>query len=259
MSEAHVHNFNPKYLGPGVWWVIHMTAANANTYSEKIEAKNMIENICRNFFCETCKTHFIAYLKKHPIEDVMNLNLGLFKWTVDFHNAGNLALKKSTVSLDEAKQLYIGSGSTCKTRCGEDTAYSTDEAQHRTPKIIEIANEIRHKNTTSLDREFSTVSAANPVSKVSAANPEVEKRKEKKDPDTFKVVNRRITYTADLFGIPKTEGVKIHKLPHVSTDVDSEITFVRSKKPSHRRSLPGKHDGLKNSKGHGRKITYAKF
>lgn len=247
MSEAHVHNFNPKYLGPGVWWVIHMTAANANTYSEKIEAKNMIENICRNFFCETCKTHFIAYLKKHPIEDVMNLNLGLFKWTVDFHNAGNLALKKSTVSLDEAKQLYIGSGSTCKTRCGEDTTYSPESQR------IDIANEDVDKNTTSLDRKFPTIAIA------STESTGAEKRKTKKEPDTFKVVNRRITYTADLFGIPKTEGVKIHKLPHVSSDVDSEITFVRSKKPSHRHSLQGKRDGLKNSKGHGRKITYAKF
>ena len=230
MTEAHVHNFNPKYLGPGVWWVIHMTAAKANTYSEKIEAKNMIENICRNFFCETCKTHFVAYLKKHPLEDVMNVNLGLFKWTVDFHNAGNLALKKSTLSLDEAKQLYLGSESTCKAHCGGDTT------------------ELGYENVTVSDQSIPTI----------VTNSEVEERKSKKNADTFKTVSRRITYTTDLFDVPKAESTKVGKIPRINPDLNNEITFVRSRKPSHH-SHQGKHDDPRNSRGHSRKITYIKY
>jgi hypothetical protein len=227
MTEVHTHNLSPEYLGPGTWWVWHTQAVYAKTYEERIEVVHLIENTLNHFFCENCKKHGLKYLKEHPLEDVLNLDLGLFKWTVDFHNSGNKFLGKPILSFDEAKQLYLGEEKTCK-RCGGDTTYSS---------------------TTQHELDSGTTLVANEQKPVS-------------EDESFKTVNRRITYVDNVFGTPKLGNIK---LPHVSTNVDSGITFVRSKKTSHYHSHAHlrKH-GENTRSGHSKqnlgnvKITYIK-
>lgn len=101
---------NPKYVGPGVWNVIHTVAIHANTAALQKNAIITITFICDNFPCETCRGHAQEYIKKNPLENSLMKNqkeeLSLFLWTWTFHNAVNYRIGKHIMSKDVALQLY---------------------------------------------------------------------------------------------------------------------------------------------------------
>lgn len=120
MGHSKLHN--PVYVGPGIWYSIHVLAANAKTQKEKEFTVKQIRIIQDNFPCQECKIHFGKYLENHPPEDsIKGSPESLFLWTVNFHNAVNFRLGKPQISYEEAKSIYIEKSVFCvKSSCTED-------------------------------------------------------------------------------------------------------------------------------------------
>lgn len=98
---------DPKYSGPGVWFVIHKQSYLHNGK----ETAKLIRNIIEEFPCIKCRKHGMEYLKANPIEKSINREithngetrkLGLFLWTVLFHNSVNQRLNKPQMSFSAA-------------------------------------------------------------------------------------------------------------------------------------------------------------
>ena len=112
MNHTRLHN--PKYVGPGIWFSIHIMAYNAKTQKEKEFVIKQIRIIQENFPCQECKSHFWDYLNNHPPEDTIKKDSeALFLWTVNFHNAVNFRVGYKQLSFEEAKSLYSGDSLFC--------------------------------------------------------------------------------------------------------------------------------------------------
>lgn len=90
------------------WTCMHVTALNA---TDSYRQKNFIRLMhlwANNFPCENpCRVHFKKYLADHPMSfEKMISYWDYFYYTVDFHNAVNLRLGKSTLSRAQAFQMY---------------------------------------------------------------------------------------------------------------------------------------------------------
>ncbi len=117
MNHSRLHN--PKYVGPGIWFSIHIMAYNAKTQKEKEFVIKQIRIIQQNFPCQECKSHFWDYLNNHPPEvTIKGDSEALFLWTVNFHNSVNFRKGYEQLSFEEAKTLYSGDGLFCmKSNC----------------------------------------------------------------------------------------------------------------------------------------------
>ena len=109
-----------------MWVSIHLMARNATNYEKK---KAFVEymNILRSSFpCPTCRTHLNAYMDSHPIDDYWTKvdpatgeDLGLFEYSVLFHNAVNVRLGKAVIDWETAKALYDPVSGVCSLECQE--------------------------------------------------------------------------------------------------------------------------------------------
>ena len=116
--EKFKDHTDPKYIGPGTWIVLHKRSFDAVTEKEQKAYIELVESICYNFGCSVCRGHCTEYIKNHPLEDYLNVEiilsdgskkvLGMFLWTWKFHNAVNARLKKPIMSWDTAYNLYSG-------------------------------------------------------------------------------------------------------------------------------------------------------
>jgi len=127
---------DPKSFGPGAWLVIHILAYHAKTNESKRDFEAAMHNICSGLKCNNCKVHCGDYLKNHPIKnywDVKNKNgvdIGMFKWSWNFHNAVNQRLGKETMDFDTAYHLYSeDSDMVCTKDCG-DSSHSPRLPRH---------------------------------------------------------------------------------------------------------------------------------
>jgi len=121
MNHSRLHN--PKYVGPGIWFSIHIMAYNAKTQKEKEFVIKQIRIIQQNFPCQECKIHFGNYLENHPPEATASPKSdseSLFLWTVNFHNAVNFRKGYPQLSFEEAKSIYSGEGIYCMKSSCED-------------------------------------------------------------------------------------------------------------------------------------------
>jgi hypothetical protein len=120
MGHSKLHN--PVYIGPGIWYSIHILCANAKTQKEKEAVIKQIRIIQDNFPCQECKIHFETYLKNHPPEDsIKGGPESLFLWSVNFHNSVNFRLGKPQLSYEEAKSIFIEQSIFCsKSSCEEE-------------------------------------------------------------------------------------------------------------------------------------------
>ena len=121
MNHSRLHD--PKYVGPGIWFSIHMLAANASIPKEKEAVVKQIRIIQANFPCQECKGHFGKYLISHPPEETINDSNpdSLFLWTVNFHNSVNYRLGKPQITYEEAKSIYMEGSVFCmKQSCEEE-------------------------------------------------------------------------------------------------------------------------------------------
>jgi len=118
-NHSKLHNQN--YIGPGLWYSMHINAAWADTEEKKRCVIQQIKNLQEKFPCNECKEHFENYIRMHPLE--ITLNGGpesLFLWTFNFHNAVNHRLKKPQVSYDDAKKIFYEDSIFCMKDCDEE-------------------------------------------------------------------------------------------------------------------------------------------
>ncbi len=112
---------NMAVVGPGIWFTLHTQALAATTDELKRAFVIFVNNLCDNFRCANCKTHFRHFINTHPFQLYWTLmykgrDIGLFKWTWELHNKVNAFLHKYQPSFDEALEFFSGS-SVC-TDCG---------------------------------------------------------------------------------------------------------------------------------------------
>jgi hypothetical protein len=123
---------DPKYIGPGVWYIIHLRAKEATNEKAIDEFMKFMYMLAGNFVCKKCRKHMTDYIVSHPMEDLKNLknekgvNIGMFKWAWLFHNAVNTRIHKPIVDWDTAWEMY-DNPEVCDTKCDEGEKYETEE------------------------------------------------------------------------------------------------------------------------------------
>lgn len=104
-------SFDPMKMGPGIWFFMHITALRAVTNTLKESFIININQLCDNFKCEKCKTHFRKFIDEHPLRNYWNIyenkkDVGFFKWTWELHNQVNKFLNKPCPSFFECYNYY---------------------------------------------------------------------------------------------------------------------------------------------------------
>jgi hypothetical protein len=97
---------DPKVIGPGIWYIIHLKGMIAKDISTKVSFIKLINELSVNFPCLKCRNHINEYLEHNPITlATLNEPEGLFKWSWEFHNAVNKRLGKNIIDYQSAKRL----------------------------------------------------------------------------------------------------------------------------------------------------------
>ena len=113
-------------IGPGIWFKIHSDGIAATTQALKESFIVNINILCDGFKCKHCQPHFRKYINEHPIEKYFNIknkegkDIGIFKWTWEFHNAVNLRLGKYQCTLEEAYEYYTNNTIGACHECGQN-------------------------------------------------------------------------------------------------------------------------------------------
>lgn len=117
---------DPKIIGPGIWFKIHIDAVYATTDELKESFIINVNNLCDNFKCKKCQGHFRNFIDTYSLGDYWNISdvkgrdIGFFKWTWELHNQVNKFLHKYQPSLDEAYEYYIDNKVGACFNCGDD-------------------------------------------------------------------------------------------------------------------------------------------
>ena len=138
-------NGDPKVVGPGVWYVIHLKGKEAINDKKIDEFIDFMEMLSFKFGCINCRKHIQAYIKDHPFSDLINMKndegekIGMFKWSWLFHNAVNTRINKPYVEWDTAWEMYDDSIEVCSKQCDEakdhDDHNNHDNEQNLVTKI----------------------------------------------------------------------------------------------------------------------------
>ena len=116
---------DPKYIGPGVWYNIHLTAYNATDDDKIDEFIEYMYFLSEKFACKKCRQHIKKYIETHPLNDLRHLtnadgrNIGMFKWAWLFHNAVNTRIHKPYVDWETAWSMYDQEIEVCTASCDE--------------------------------------------------------------------------------------------------------------------------------------------
>jgi hypothetical protein len=118
---------DPRYIGPGVWYNIHLKAYEAVDEGKIEEFMDQMYLLAHKFPCKKCRTHINAYIESHSFDDLRQLKnkdgrkIGMFKWAWLFHNAVNTRLHKSIIDWETAWNMYDVEIEVCSKNCeGED-------------------------------------------------------------------------------------------------------------------------------------------
>jgi len=89
-------------VGKGLWPMLHIIAMNAETDAEREFVMRVFKNVIANFFCQNCQGHAEKFLEKKPLEKYKTFHhpsfkrdIGLFRWTYEFHKEGYEYLTKN--------------------------------------------------------------------------------------------------------------------------------------------------------------------
>ncbi len=115
---------DPKYFGPGAWFVIHVMALDATTLAKKRSFYNMMEAVVPKIQCTKCRGHAIEYLEKYPPKKTMfstheGQDVSMFRWSWVFHNRVNVRLGKPIIPFEQAYNIYMNPGEVCND-CGKE-------------------------------------------------------------------------------------------------------------------------------------------
>jgi hypothetical protein len=125
-NNEHSKIFDVKSIGPGGWYMIHLLAANAITYEDRLSCLFMFKVISTKFICLSCREHFREYCEKDSPEQYCADNKQLFYWTWKCHNNANLLTNKTIFSYEEAEALYLDPNLECKSGCGNQNNIETN-------------------------------------------------------------------------------------------------------------------------------------
>jgi len=107
-----IKTFHPEETGPGMWYLIHVSAKEATTEDKKLEFVNLINLIKAKHHCKTCREHIVKFLEDHPIEKFWNVTsssgeeIGCSLWAFIFHNAVNSRLGKKELDWETVAEMY---------------------------------------------------------------------------------------------------------------------------------------------------------
>ena len=113
----------PSTWGPNVWSSIHyICIGSPEVFSDtdRTNYTNFIMSLQHVLPCNTCQEHLAENLSKVPLDEhALTGRDGLFEWSVNLHNTVNTMLNKKTMSLEDAKALWINgkSNSNSKNKC----------------------------------------------------------------------------------------------------------------------------------------------
>ena len=94
------------------WDKIHTQASEADTNELKNEFEKYIIYLGNNFPCPKCRPHIKTYMRMHPIKEYYNMiddgkDIGMAKWSWEFHNDTNKRLGKPIVSWIDFVKKYM--------------------------------------------------------------------------------------------------------------------------------------------------------
>lgn len=142
---------DPKVIGPGVWYMLTVSAYKAQT-PELIKAWiDFFYTAQENFTCGDCKEHWGDFIRKNPptqnIYTDFKYNgklLGMLYYIVEFHNAVNIRLGKPTYTFSQViKSFETNDLGYCAEGCADHTDH-VNNANHTTQ-----TNNSRPKSTAS--------------------------------------------------------------------------------------------------------------
>ena len=108
------NGFQPTFWGPGVWHLLHVTAANfpcQPTQDDRRAFKAFVESLAGMLPCAACRAHFGAMVagqrgaKLELTPSALKDRFALFAWTVRVHNEVNRRLGKPIYT--DSKQWFI--------------------------------------------------------------------------------------------------------------------------------------------------------
>lgn len=102
----------PDTWGSAFWFTLHNGANNYPidpTPTWKQRMKNFILGIPVMIPCESCEAHASSYIQVrfNDLDDIVSNREKLFTFFVEFHNEVNKRVGKNTMSLQEAKKIYV--------------------------------------------------------------------------------------------------------------------------------------------------------
>ena len=95
------------------WDKIHRMAAGAINDESKSEFEKYIRYLSYNFPCSKCRPHIMDRLLNYPIssyygiKDSNNREIGIAKWSWEFHNGVNERLRKNITSWEVFSKKYL--------------------------------------------------------------------------------------------------------------------------------------------------------
>lgn len=101
MSHLHL----PKYIGPGVWYVLHSLALDSDREHDFNFFKKVFLKIIHTFGCEVCKQHALKYIKTNPPSKIGPKYLPS-EYINKFHNTVNVRLGKPIYTLEKSRELF---------------------------------------------------------------------------------------------------------------------------------------------------------
>lgn len=117
LKELH----EPKYIGPGVWYMLHLLALESESSPEIKEAfPQMIDVLRQKFPCEICRKHLNKAVRELPVRPHADLPHGYWTWAYAIHDKANKRLDKVSPDIHEARRWFINPGE-CENCGGKET------------------------------------------------------------------------------------------------------------------------------------------
>ncbi len=99
--------FDPKKIGPGVWYTLHILAEHSDANETPLLFINVLKIIVKTLKCKICRLHATSYIEKNnPYDSIVSESRGCYFYINRFHNTVNLRLKKPIYSLTKSKEIY---------------------------------------------------------------------------------------------------------------------------------------------------------
>lgn len=100
----------PSLWGPSMWKSIHYIALaypNNPTLKDKQHYKDFFLKLNNVIPCYRCSVNYETNIKTLPIDNYLDNNVDLFRWTFMIHNMVNKETSKKEISFEHAIDLYV--------------------------------------------------------------------------------------------------------------------------------------------------------